>query len=710
MPDAPSAILLVEDDPASAKLAIELLGDALTVNVTHVGTLARAEATLARDGADCVLLDLSLPDSRDIVSVARLLAIRPETTIVVMTGRDDDATAREALRLGAQDYVVKSGDLAATLVRSVTYALERTRHRLALTAAQGHAHAAEEQFRRAFDHALIGMMIIDVDGRYCRVNDAFCRLVGYRRETLIGLSYEQLGHPADIAIGADSLPRLLSGEMSAYTCEQRYIHAGGHSVWASIGVTLMHDADGQPAHFIGQAQDVTERRRYESHLRHMADHDALTGLLNRRSFDREIEAHVVRVRRFGATGAVLILDLDHFKYYNDTQGHNAGDRLIVKIAHGLRSRLRETDVIARLGGDEFAILLPQEDYDKAEIVARALLQHVCEHTPPVTLGESRQITASIGIASFADGERLSAEEMMVNADLAMYDAKEHGRDRIAQYRTDQHERPRIESQNTWATRITDALAHDRFELHAQPIVPFGCNGPAQFELLLRMRDPDGGLTAPDAFLYIAERLGLIQEIDRWVVAQAIDLLAAHRSAGRDLRLEVNLSGYTIGDPALLELIERRLDETAVPPDRLIFEITETAAVANLPQATAFAERLSQLGCRLALDDFGAGFGSFHYLKHLPFDYLKIDGEFVRDCTANETDRILISAVVQIARGMRKRTIAEYVEDQETVEVLSRLGVDYGQGFHLGRPAPLATHLTSTHRYGDSSSAPAPSST
>jgi EAL domain-containing protein (putative c-di-GMP-specific phosphodiesterase class I) len=241
-------------------------------------------------------------------------------------------------------------------------------------------------------------------------------------------------------------------------------------------------------------------------------------------------------------------------------------------------------------------------------------------------------------------------------------------------------------------------------------VPFGCNGPAQFELLLRMRDPDGGLIAPDAFLYIAERLGLIKEIDRWVIAQAIDLLAAHRSAGRDLRLEVNLSGYTIGDPALLELIERRLDETAVPPDRLIFEITETAAVSNLPQATAFAERLSQLGCRLALDDFGAGFGSFHYLKHLPFNYLKIDGEFVRDCTANETDRILISAVVQIARGMRKRTIAEYVEDQETVEVLSRLGVDYGQGFHVGRPAPLATHLTSTHRYGDSSSAPTPSST
>jgi diguanylate cyclase (GGDEF)-like protein/PAS domain S-box-containing protein len=697
MPDAPNAILLVEDDPASAKLAIELLGDALGVTVTHVDTLARAEATLARDGADCILLDLSLPDSRDIVSVARLLALRPDTTIVVMTGRDDDATAREALRLGAQDYVVKSCDLAGTLVRSVTYALERTRHRLALTVAEGHAQAAEEQFRSAFDHALIGMMIIDVDGRYTRVNDAFCRLVGYRRETLIGLSYEQLADPADLGIGAGSLPGLLSGEMSAYTWEQRYIHAAGHSVWASIGVTLMHDADGQPAHFIGQAQDVTERRHYEGHLRHVADHDALTGLLNRRSFDREIEAHVARVKRFGASGAVLMLDLDNFKYYNDTQGHNAGDRLIVKIAHGLRSRLRETDVIARFGGDEFAILLPREDHDGAEIVARVLLEHVREHTPPVTLGESRQITASIGIASFADGERLSAEEMICNADLAMYDAKGQGRDRIAQYRADQHGCPRMQSQIPWATRITDALAHDRFELHAQPIVPLDGKGPAQYELLLRMRGPNGDVTAPGTFLYIAERLGLIQEIDRWVVAQAIDLLAMHRSAGRDLRLEVNLSGYTIGDPALLELIDRRLDETAVPPDRLIFEVTETAAVSNITQATAFAKHLSQLGCRFALDDFGAGFGSFYYLKHLPFDYLKIDGEFVRGCTDNETDRILISAVVQIARGMHKRTIAEYVENQQTAEVLTRLGVDYGQGFHLGRPAPLAAHLTAAHR-------------
>jgi EAL domain-containing protein (putative c-di-GMP-specific phosphodiesterase class I) len=207
-----------------------------------------------------------------------------------------------------------------------------------------------------------------------------------------------------------------------------------------------------------------------------------------------------------------------------------------------------------------------------------------------------------------------------------------------------------------------------------------------------MRDANGDRIPPGTFLYIAERLGLIQEIDRWVLAHAIDLLAEHHAAGRDLRFEVNLSGHSLGDPLLLELIEHRLKETGVPADRLIFEITETAAVADIARAATFAQHVSDLGCKFALDDFGAGFGSFYYLKHLPCDYLKIDGEYVRHCATNETDRILISAVVQIARGMGKRTIAEFVGDQESVDVLRRLGVDYGQGYFLGHPEPLADHL------------------
>ncbi len=375
-------------------------------------------------------------------------------------------------------------------------------------------------------------------------------------------------------------------------------------------------------------------------------------------------------------------------------GHGAGDALIVRIAQSLRSRLRESDVLARLGGDEFAVLLPQAGRAGAEAVAGALRDALRLGPSVGAEGEPRRITASIGIACFEDEECRGAEEIMVNADLAMYDAKEHGRDRVAVYDSEPGGRPEIERRMKWATEIREALREDRFELLAQPIVALHADEPLQFELLIRLRNGAGDLIPPGSFLYVAERLGLVQEIDRWVVARAIDLLA---SSGGDLRLEVNLSGHTIGDPEILELIERRLAQSGVCADRLILEVTETAAVANIARAAAFAERLCELGCRFALDDFGAGFGSFYYLKHLPFDYLKIDGEFVRQCATNETDRILIAAVVQIARGMGKLTIAEFVEGPQTVAALTALGVDYGQGFHLGRPAPLAEHLAAADR-------------
>jgi EAL domain-containing protein (putative c-di-GMP-specific phosphodiesterase class I) len=270
----------------------------------------------------------------------------------------------------------------------------------------------------------------------------------------------------------------------------------------------------------------------------------------------------------------------------------------------------------------------------------------------------------------------------------MYDAKEAGRDQVSVSRGDGLGEARMKGRVTWAERIRRALEEDRFVLLAQPIVDMATGKAGQYELLLRMRDDTGDLIPPGAFLAIAERLDLIQDIDRWVTTRAIDLLARYHRAGFEVTFEVNLSGRSIGDPALLELIEERLAATGVSPRWLIFEITETSAVANIPRARDFGERLSELGCRFALDDFGAGFGSFYYLKHLPFDYLKIDGEFVRNCVTNATDRLIIESVVGIARGLHKQTIAEFVGDEETVRMLNDLGVDFAQGYHTGRPAPL----------------------
>jgi len=632
------------------------------------------------------------PDDRHEVRTARQRASDANDTVTVTSrlrhreGHYVWIEARVRRVLDAETGVPIEGQ---AILRDVS---ERVAAEVALRESVERIAAAEQRFRTAFEAAPIGMALSDLDGRLIQVNDALCAITGYTREELEEMSFADLGHPADAGREEEMMRTLLSGEQGTYWMEKRYVDVVGQVVWVAVHATLVRAADGSPQHFLGQIQDVSERVRYEAQLQHMADHDPLTGLLNRRSFERELNEHITQVQRYGPEGAALVLDIDRFKHINDTLGHNVGDELIVKVAQTLRTRLRDSDVLARLGGDEFAILLPRGGAAEADRVADAVLGAVRAQSVLTAAGRRRPITASIGIALFSDSERLSAEDVLVNADLAMYDAKEAGRDRAATYSSQERGASRMKARITWAERIREALEEDRFTLYAQPIVKLADGEVRQHELLLRMIDERGEVIPPAAFLAVAERFDLMQDIDRWVVARAIRLLAEQTEAGQDVAFEVNISGSSTGDPELLMLIERELAETGVDPVNLVLEVTETTAVANIPRAQQFAARLAELGCRFALDDFGAGFGSFYYLKHLPFDLLKIDGEFVRSCTTSTTDQLLIRAAVDIARGLGKKTIAEYVGDEPTVELLRKLGVDYAQGFHIGRPGPLAARL------------------
>jgi diguanylate cyclase (GGDEF)-like protein/PAS domain S-box-containing protein len=447
-------------------------------------------------------------------------------------------------------------------------------------------------------------------------------------------------------------------------------------------------SDGRILGRVWSFRDVTERERIQSQLRHLADHDVLTGLLNRRRFEEELARQVAYEARYGTGGAVLVLDLDDFKEVNDTRGHGAGDAVISSVANLLRDRLRQSDVLARLGGDEFAILLPTATQEQARLTATSLLEAVRTHRF-VPGGQPVRVSTSIGAALVSSASADSAEELMVRADVAMYEAKESGRDRLCFYEESIGRRARMEASLTWSERIRRALDEDQFSLYVQPILDLESGEVSQYELLLRMAGDGGELVPPRGFLPSAERCGLIHEIDVWVTRNAIRLLDEHRAEGRDLRLEVNLSGRTIGDAAFLQVVEQALESATIDPANLIFEVAETAAIANMQEASDFSTALHSLGCRFALDDFGGGFGSFHYLKYMPLDYLKIDGDFIANLARNETDQAVVRAIADLSGRLGKQTIAEFVGDEETVELLREYGVGYAQGYHLGRPVPVS---------------------
>jgi diguanylate cyclase (GGDEF)-like protein len=437
---------------------------------------------------------------------------------------------------------------------------------------------------------------------------------------------------------------------------------------------------------VAVAAVVAERRRFETRLLHLADHDALTTLLTRRRLQEELGLQLAQASRYGTRGAVLFLDLDDFKAVNDAFGHRAGDQVLAELARWLRGRLRTSDIVARMGGDEFAILLPHTDGVRAQALAAQLLTTIRSHSIDLG-GRPVGISATIGMALFPD-HGASVEEILARADHAMYEGKRMGGSLCRVYSPDEEWRRTIEGSFGGEEDLRKALDGGRFVLHGQPILDLRRNQIGQYELLLRMVGEKGGFLPPSAFLGTAERSGLLQTIERWVVGQAIDLLARDGDGRHEYPLSVNVSGKAFSDPELLPLMERELGAKQVDPARLVIELPETAAIADMHQAREFAFAAKRLGCRLALDDFGVGFSSLQHLKELPVDYLKIDGSFVRDMLHNPVDQHLVKAMVEVARALDKKTIAEFVGDEQTLQLIRNWGLDFAQGYHVGRPRAL----------------------
>lgn len=424
-------------------------------------------------------------------------------------------------------------------------------------------------------------------------------------------------------------------------------------------------------------------------LRRLADYDPLTGLPNRRYFTRALEDEMAWAAASGRSSALLFADLDQFKCINDTLGHAAGDRVLVQAASCLRGNLREHDLIARFGGDEFTIILKDITHDNSVRLVESIVR-IMKDIHFLENGQALNVLCSFGI-TMIDSGRFTPDELLSQADFACHEAKARGRNRCYLYEVSSEEKYRMTADIGWSQRIKSALKNDDFLLHFQPIIEIASGQPLIYEALVRMRGDDGELIPPAAFIPAANRFGLMVDIDLMVIRKTFEALSGFRRSGYDLRFTLNLSGYVFNDSKLVDFVDEQLKEHGLDPSAVVLEITEQVAVQHLGQACGLIHDLMALGCRIALDDFGTGFSSFNYLKHLPVDYIKIDGGFVRNMVHDKVDQAMVKSIIQVARTVGKQTIAEYVQDEETLAMLRDLGVDYAQGYYLGKPDAALLH-------------------
>ena len=541
-----------------------------------------------------------------------------------------------------------------------------------------------------------GVITTDTAGQVQYLNTVAEQLTGWSLEEAQGLVLHEVFH---IINGITREP--IETPVDRCLREQRIIELSSHTslirkdgseVAVEDSAAPIRNQQGKVIGVVLVFHDVTEERKLSQQLSYLARHDTLTNLINRREFEHRLKRLIEQAHEQSAHHAFLYMDLDQFKVVNDTCGHSAGDELLRQVSTLLQSHMRQRDTLARLGGDEFGVLLEHCLPDEARKISEKLCEAIRDYHF-VWEDNSFSVGVSIGLVPI-NRESGGMTELMSLADSACFSAKESGRNRVHSYEEDGEAVVKRHGEMRWVSRITHGLEHDRFVLFGQSIANTVIESTAlnerHCELLLRMRDESGGLVMPGAFLPAAERYNLMPKLDRWVVESALDWLGSCNSLEADLGMcSINLSGHSVGDKKFLQFVTSALDNCGVSPEKICFEITETATVVNLTSATHFIRTLKNKGCRFALDDFGSGMSSFLYLKNLPVDFLKIDGAFVKDIVHDPMDYALVKSINDIGHVMGMRTIAEFVENKDVLHKLEEMGVDYVQGYYVGKPTALS---------------------
>ncbi len=596
-------------------------------------------------------------------------------------------------------WTLEEQNFAAALADIVALAMDEAERRRAERELQHEKELAQVTLESIGD----GVIRTDVHGIVEYLNPVAEKLTGWPRDEALGRALLEVLRLVDEVSGR-ALPDPVARsrrERGSFCLAGRtlLLHRDQVRRFATeVTVSPVLDLERRVIGTVLVFRDVTELHGMARQMAYQASHDPLTGLINRREFERRVERALERVRSAGSdTGhALCYLDLDQFKIVNDTCGHAAGDELLRRLAVELSGCVRETDTLARLGGDEFGVLLEHCPLERAAQIGDKL-RRVVQGFRFDWEGKRFEIGVSIGVVAL-DADTGGLSDGLGAADAACYVAKEQGRNRVHVSHAADGALLRHHGQMRWARRIREALNEDRWQLWLQPYRALSpdCAGVRPAEFLLRMVDEDGTVVAPGEFLPAAERYHLMPDVDRWVVRSALAALAGGHPGVRDLNLcGINLSGQSLGDESFLPYVTDCLEASGVAAARVCFEVTETAAVANLAQAMRFMSVLRERGCRFALDDFGSGLSSFAYLKNFPVDYLKIDGAFVRDMAEDPVDHAMVEAIHQVGRVLRMRTVAEFVEDEATLTELRRLGVDFAQGYAVARPAPLESYAADT---------------
>ncbi len=522
----------------------------------------------------------------------------------------------------------------------------------------------------------------DVSGTIISINNYGLSLCECDESNLLGKDIEKLFGNEDTGIYR-SLESLRNGIETHFNHENTITTNNDKHICLSWYHSRVSHTSTDDAIILSIGLDMTARHQAEERLGWIADHDPLTKLSNRRRFQIEFDRVLDESKRYQRNGALLFIDLDHFKLVNDTHGHHIGDQLLKSVANSMRNATRQSDILARLGGDEFAMIIPDTNAANAQKVARKIMYNLNR----IHIGEDNnryRASGSIGITLFPE-HGVDPQILMGNADIAMYMAKQNGRGVCHIYNDDDHAREIISNRMEWKQRIDVALENDEFTLFYQPILNLANNKVSHYEALIRLRDGDS-VIPPGAFIPHAEQTGQIIDIDRWVIHNSLKSLKEFHDEKRLVSISINLSGRVVDDPNIISYIKECIVQTQANPSNVIFEITETAAVADISAARSLMLEIAELGCKFSLDDFGVGFSSFYYLKQLPVDYVKIDGTFIKNLTTDSADQVFVKALRDVASGMNKHTIAEFVEDHDTLMLLKSYGINYAQGYHVGKPS------------------------